>query len=379
VEDGAHFAVFEGFFVVGVAEEGEEGSFDAEGGFDDVGDEFLAGFGVGIGEGDAGVGGVAGEVEVSAVGEAVELASAEGEVVDEIDGALGIVGELFFRMLFFVNVGRVESNFFTPGVHGREPLFKGFFPRRFPDEVFDLHLFEFDDAEDEVPGSDFVAKGFADLGHSEGDFDAHGVDDVLEVEEDRLGSFRAQISEIAAGAGFAHVGLEHEIEDARFGEIALTTFGTGDFVGFDLFGHLGKGHPVGVFVESVLDQVVAAKARFARLAVDQGVVEALDVTRGFPRFWVEQNGAIEPHHVAPLLDKHLPPEVFDVLLELSSVGAVRIGVRKPAVNFRARVNEASSFTKGNNRFQGILHNKTFYQSPPAKVHRPVKPALLAPV
>ncbi len=131
------------------------------------------------------------EVKVGAVSKAVEFRGSKGEIVDEVDGPFGIVGKLLFRVLFFVNVVGVEADEFAPLVHLGKPVLKGFFPGRFADEIFDFHLFEFDDAEDEVAGGDLVAERLADLRHAEWDADAHGVDDVFEVEEDRLSGFWA--------------------------------------------------------------------------------------------------------------------------------------------------------------------------------------------
>ena len=80
-------------------------------------------------------------------------------------------------------------------------------------------MFEFDDAEDEIAGRDFVAKCFADLRDAKGNLDAHGVDDVFEIDENRLRRFRTQIGDIPLLPRFAHVGRKHQIEIARIGKI----------------------------------------------------------------------------------------------------------------------------------------------------------------
>jgi hypothetical protein len=86
------------------------------------------------------------------------------------------------------------------------------------DEELDLHLFELAAAEREIPGCDFVAKGLALLRDAEGDFDARGVDDVPEIDEDALRGFRAEVDFACVILNGAGVALEHEIELARFGQ-----------------------------------------------------------------------------------------------------------------------------------------------------------------
>lgn len=88
-------------------------------------------------------------------------------------------------------------------------------------------------------------------------------------------------------------------------------------------------------------------------AVDHGVVEAVEVARGFPGFGVQEDGAIEPDDIAPLLDEGFPPEVFDVLFERNAVGAKGVGVGKAAVDVGAGEDERSALGERSDGFQGV--------------------------
>ena len=56
-----------------------------------------------------------------------------------------------------------------------------------------LHLLELPGAEGEVAGSDLIAEGLADLAHTEGKLAAGGALDILEVDENALGSLGTQV------------------------------------------------------------------------------------------------------------------------------------------------------------------------------------------
>ncbi len=294
------------------------------------------------------------QIEVGSVGKAVEFACPKGEIIDEIDGALGVVGELLFGMLFLVDAGRIETDELAPLVHGGQPICKSFFPSGFPDEIFDLHLLEFDDAEDEIARRDLVAERFSDLGDAEGDFDPHRVDDVFIIEEDRLSGLRAKVGDIPIGAGFAHVGMEHQVEVPRFSKVLSAAFGAFHFLLLDQVGHLRERQPVGVLMQGLLDQVVAAEPSFAILAVDEGVVEPFQMSGGRPGFRMQEDRAVQSHHVAPFLDKGRPPEIFNIFFEFGSIGAERVGIGESAVDFRTRIDEPAPLAKGDDRFKGFL-------------------------
>ncbi len=129
------------------------------------------------------------------------------------------------------------------------------------------------------------------------------------------------------------MGREHQVEVARFGKVVSAALGAFDFMGADEIGHLGDAHPIGALLQGLFDQVVAAESAFASFAVDESVVKPLEMARSGPSLRVQQDGAIEAYHIAPLLDKGLPPEVFHIFFELGAIGAERVSIGKTAIDF----------------------------------------------
>src|SRR5439155_25865703 len=103
------------------------------------------------------------------------------------------------RKLAFLMIAQAQAIFGNaqrmPPLHAlRLPEFIPFLRFIRMAEPLHLHLLKLARAENEIPRRDFIAKAFSNLRHTEWDFHARGVDDVLEVQEDSLSSFRAQIS-----------------------------------------------------------------------------------------------------------------------------------------------------------------------------------------
>src|ERR1700738_4635527 len=88
-------------------------------------------------------------------------------------------------------------------------------------EELHLHLLEFPHAEYEVPGGDLVAEALADLGDPERWLLARELEVVLEVEEDALRGLGAKIDSRALLLDRPNGRLEHQVEGARFGEVAV--------------------------------------------------------------------------------------------------------------------------------------------------------------
>ena len=147
------------------------------------------------------------------------------------------------------------------------------------DEELHLHLLELARAEDEVAGRDLVAEALAGLGDAERRLLARGLHDVVEVDEDALGRLGAQVVQARLVLDDAEVGLEHHVELARLGPLAL-----GAAVGADDVGHRDR---VGVLdallLRERLLQVVLAAALVAVEALDERVGEGADVAGGDPR------------------------------------------------------------------------------------------------
>ena len=258
------------------------------------------------------------EVEVGAVGDALNLAPAPGVEVLDVVGGLGVVGEL-------VGLVGSESQAFGVDAEAGVPRHAVVDPLPVPllvvarlDEELDLHDLELAGAEDEVAGGDLVAEGLADLGDAERELAASGVEDVVEVYEDALCGLGPEVDPVFVGLDGADVGLKHEVELPGFGEGAgLAAVGTG-----------------------VALKVVGAEALAAAAAVDEGVGEVFDVAAGTPDLGVHEDGGVEADHVAASPYEGLPPVALDVVLELDAEGAVVPGAGESAVDLAALEEEA---------------------------------------
>ena len=160
------------------------------------------------------------------------------------------------------------------------------------------------------------------------------------------------------------MGLEHEVEFADIGEVALATARAGDRVLTDEGDHvlvrhgLDVGFYVGGVLEPVLDQLVRAVAHAAALAVDQGIVEGGHMAGCHPDLRVHEDRGVKSHVVGVFLHELLPPGALDVVLQLHAERAVIPGVREAAVDLRARVDEASALAQCDDLvhgFFGVLH------------------------
>src|SRR5690606_9791708 len=107
------------------------------------------------------------QIEIGAVGQAIQFTSSEWEVVHDIYRPLRIVRQFFLRVLRMVTFLFVQTDQLTPLVHILEPLLKHFLPSLCPNKIFNFHLFELEQAENKIPRSDFIAEGFPNLGYPE--------------------------------------------------------------------------------------------------------------------------------------------------------------------------------------------------------------------
>src|SRR5215213_11922630 len=89
------------------------------------------------------------------------------------------------------------------------------------DEELHLHLLELERAEDEVPGRYLVPERLADLRDAERRLLAGVLKRRLEREEDALGGLGAEVNRRARVLHGADRRLEHEVELAGLGEIAV--------------------------------------------------------------------------------------------------------------------------------------------------------------
>ena len=186
-------------------------------------------------------------------------------------------------------------------------------------EELHLHLLELARAEDEVAGRDLVAERLADLGDPERRLLARELQDVLEVDEDPLRGLRPQVGDRAGLLDRPDRGLEHQVEVARLGQVALLRFA----------GVLGRFQPA-----MQLPEVVGAEALLAGAAVDQRVGEAGQVAGGLPHARVLQDRRVDRDDVVAFGQHRAPPLVLDVVLEQHAVVAVVVGRADAAVDLR---------------------------------------------
>ena len=139
------------------------------------------------------------EVEVAAVGDALELGPADREQVLDVGGPARVVRQL-------VGVVRAQAQVVAVGCRAartsrsRSAHQYSYHCSRLVgrDEELHLHLLELARAEDEVAGRDLVAERLADLRDPERRLLARELQRVLEVEEDALRGLGTQVGDRAA-------------------------------------------------------------------------------------------------------------------------------------------------------------------------------------
>jgi hypothetical protein len=159
---------------------------------------------------------------------------------------------------------------------------------------------------------------------TEGQLQAIGLLDVLEVHEHPLGGLGPEVDRGVLRRDGPEGRLEHQVELALLGEV-LRAAARAEVAA------LGVG----------LRSVVGAEPGLALQAVDERVVEAVDVARGPPDRGVHDDGAVEPDHVLAAVDHGAPPLVHHVPLELDPERAVVVGRLEPAVDLARGEDEAA--------------------------------------
>ncbi len=402
LEDHTGFAIH--FFLgVGVGHVREEGAVKADGGFDHVGHVAFLEFGIVVLELFAAEFLVLLEVKIAAAVNAFHFLESEWEFKLDVFGSFGVVGELLVHVVAQARSGQSQGK--VPFVTFGLPLIKPFAFGAGAHEKLHFHLFKLPHAEDELPGDDLVAEGFADLGDAKGNLDAGSLVDVEEVDEDALGSFGTQVQVHRVARHSAELCLEHEVELLDLAPVAGAAFGTGDFqvddelpqvieiVVFEGLGeagcdfidlglvldHAGIGLPEHGFVkvfealgslfdllgdfafelvlDKVLNQNVGTVAFFGVLVVNKGIVECIHVTRSLPDFGVHEDGRIQTHDVFVHLYHGAPPSILDVVFEFDAHRAVIVNGAQAVINFGRWIDEAIFFGVGNDLLEnvGVTH------------------------
>ena len=406
VHDGADVALAvlaQFLFVEGFADNGQHRAVATGRRLHHVGNETLAGSLVEVLHGLAGAFLVAAQVIIGAVGDTHELLHAEGELVLQVVGLLGVEGALFIRHVEDVNLIAGDTDVLVE----LEALLQPFVGQAEAvlalAEVFHLHLLELAGAEGEVARVDFVAERLTNLGDAEGNLVAGRIEDVLVLAEDALGRLRTQ----PAGAGGVILigggtdgGLEHQVEGAGLrhqgaiggvvahgvghllgafldelqvsrlgtlaGNLAVVLQGTlaGKFeallIGaFHQHGEFLLRAPGAILAGSALPPVghaalggnlVGAQAFLGEQAVAQRVAETTHVTGCHQHRVVCEDGTIHTHDIGAFLHVDTPPVILQIALELNTQGTVVPATVQATIDFSGLKNEPSALAKADDFF-----------------------------
>ena len=347
--------------VIRVAQHGQHAALHAEGRLDDIGDVALVRLGIEVGQILAGGLLVLGQVVIRAVGDAPQLAPAEGEQELEVRRGLGVEAQLLGVVVAQAEVFVLQADTEQPVMAERAPVVEPLEVGAGLAEELQLHLLELAHAEDEVAGGNLVAEGLTDLAHAEGQLAAGGALGVDEVGEDTLRRLGAEVHGVLRVLGHALERLEHQVKLADVGEVVLAAGGAGDIVLLDEVLHLllgervdGLGQLDRLLMAELLDQLVGAEALLALAAVHQRIGEAREVAAGDPRLRVHEDGGVLADVVGVLLHELLPPGLLDVVLQLDAEGAVVPRVGEAAVDLRPGEDKAAVFTQGNDFVHGLF-------------------------
>ena len=205
-------------------------------------------------------------------------------------------------------------------------------------EELHLHLLELADTEEEVARSDLVSERLTDLGDPERRLASRELGDVLEVDEDALSRLRAEIGRRAPVLERADMRLEHEVEL----RVARVRSQSG----------VSPGRLLGLRPQLLELELVGAEAKLARAAVDERVVEDVDVAGCLPHAWVEDDCGVESDDVVALLHHRAEPQRADVVLHENAVMAVVVRRAESAVDLGGWEDEAAAAAEGDDRVHG---------------------------
>ena len=247
-----------------------------------------------VGQVDPGVLGVGRQIEVGAVGDALQLTpvvAGEPEAVLDVDGALGVVRQLLLRVLEVPQVVRGDAQVDVPAGALVDPVLVPLLVGAGLDEELHLHLLELPGAEDEVARGDLVPERLAHLADAERRLLAAGLHHVGEVDEDALGRLRPQVVQPGLVLNRAQVGLQHHVEVARLGPLAA---GAAVRAG-DLVQAARPTDPCGASNSS--SQVVGSEPLVTGQALGQRIAEHPDMAGGHPHLAGQDDRGVEADDV----------------------------------------------------------------------------------
>src|SRR5215212_8241890 len=92
--------------------------------------------------------------------------------------------------------------------------------------------------------------------------------------------------------------------------------------------------------------VISPVAALRGAALDEHVVEAREVTGGFPDLRVHDDSRVKPHYVVAHVHVAAPPLLFDVPFQLDAQRTVVVGGADAAVDLRTLVHETPALAEG---------------------------------
>ena len=239
-----------------------------------------------------------GEVEVGAVGDALELlevAAGEAEAVLDVDGPLGVVGELLLRVLVVAQVVGVDAEVDVPlGARCRSST--GASSSSSPGLTkYSISICSNSRVRKmKLPGVISLRKLLPIWAMPNGGFLRLRGHHVGEVEEDALRGLGPQVVQAGLVLDHAEVGLEHHVEGARLGPRAAgAAVGAGD----DSLMSTVSGSSMPLLAGVLLLQVVLAEPLVAGLALGQRVAERAEVAAGLPGARRQDDARVEADHV----------------------------------------------------------------------------------
>ena len=229
LHDDADIAGRDFFLGVGGTDQRETDAVNAGTRFDDVWDVFLLRFVIEIFHALAGKFLVLAKVEIAAGGDAFEFLHAKREGEHHVHAGAGVVGKLLFFVLVQAELVGRQADGFVPLQPFCDPGLVPVGVGAGLDEELQFHLLEFPAAEGEVARVNFVAKRLADLRDAERNLLPGHAEDVLELNKNHLGGFRAEVDLVGIILYRAGMGLEHEIELPGLSVVVRAAFGAFGF------------------------------------------------------------------------------------------------------------------------------------------------------
>src|SRR5215204_220721 len=194
------------------------------------------------------------------------------------------------QVLFADAVFRIPSKAFI------EPSLMPFLIGARHNEKLDFHLLKLTAAKSEISRRDLVTERLADLRDTEGQLHAHGLKNIIEVDENTLSGFRSQISHGGIFLHRTHKSLEHQVKLARFGELAFAASGAQRASGAAVLTGLAGRHDKLIAFGCLtivnpfhLIDLICTKSLFARAAIDHRIGEMVEMAAGLPNSRVHQD------------------------------------------------------------------------------------------